>query len=172
MFPMKTTDEIAPLDYWGNFALASGQENELEGAVMSLFYQSYAVAASTMPQEALNKSLAILLPEIGSINVSASFDTLPIIERCDCISFVKEFYSEFKGVKLYYPEFVWEHYKDYGLEKTEPQVGALVILRNHIAVISKDLGSEIEIVEKNQIPCKAGRRIILKDYEKIIGFLR
>ena len=172
MFPMKTTDGFPPLDYWENFVMASEGENEDLGGILPLIGQSYFLGASGVPQEGLNESLAYMMPEIRPINVSASFENLSVIERCDCVSFIKEFFSGLKGKQLFYPEYVWNNFEKYNLEKTEPQVGALVILINHIAVVSKDLGNEIEIVEKNQIPCVTGRRIIPKDYEKIIGFLK
>lgn len=156
--------------YSDSFLYATQGEIE-EGVVdMPLVEGSFVYGANIVSD---NTSLASLLPEtpkIEEIHPSASFTELPVGISCQCVDFIKEYYSGLKGQQLYNPAYAWKFHDKYSLEETKPQIGALVLFKNHVAVVEKVLGDQIQIVEKNHIPCKVGRRIIfIKD---VVGFLK
>lgn len=128
----------------------------------------YSTSDLTLPTE------AVIEAEIG---VSASFSNPPYTERCDCISFIKFFYSGLQSKQLHYPTYLWRNFSDYSFERTEPIVGALVILKTdfyegHIAVITSVSENSFEIIEKNWKYCQITTRSFEFNNEKIVGFLR
>jgi hypothetical protein len=161
---------IVPQEIPDSFLYANKGEIEEGGGIMPTIEGSFAYGANIVPEYT---PLASILPEtleFTEISPSASFEKLPIGISCQCVDFIKEFFAGLKSKQLYNPAYIWKFHDEYSLEETKAEAGALVIMKNHIAVVEKVLGDQIQIVEKNHIPCTIGRRIInIKD---VIGFLK
>jgi hypothetical protein len=173
-FPLIVADDFVPERYQDSFLYAKNTINEEISEEIAnspvLIQNAYYGANNGVVGDSV---LGVVLSEPPKeISVSASFEVLPEGISCQCIDFIKEFYAGLQNKQLYNSGYVWRFHDEFSLEITKAQVGALILFKNHIAVIEKDFGDTILIVEKNHIPCKVGRRILDKNDERIIGFLK
>lgn len=130
---------------------------------------------------------AVILPEPeivpiieetkSEISVSASFEKPPKRDLCLCGEYIKNFYPHLKGKQIYNPMYFWRHFEDYGMEKTELEKGAIVILKTdnytgHTGIVMEIYEDSFKILEANWEYCKIGTRIIKLDNSDIVGYLR
>ena len=96
---------------------------------------------------------------------------------CSCINYIKLYYVRFTSVSLYSPWHLWNNFETYGLEKTEPEIGALIITKDHpywwhIGIISSVSEERVKITEKNIVPCEITTRKLDRDSDIIVGYLK
>lgn len=130
---------------------------------------------------------AVILPEPeivpvieetkSEISVSASFEQPPKRDLCLCGEFIKNFYPHLKGKQIFNPMYFWRHFSDYGMEKTELEKGAIVILKTdsytgHAGIVMEVYEDSFKILETNWEHCKLGTRIIALDDISIMGYLK
>lgn len=96
---------------------------------------------------------------------------------CNCVDFIKQFKEQLIGTTIGCPFNLWKYYKAFGLEKSDGQIGDLVITKEHaywghIGLIASVSGDIIYVLDKNFKPCRVMYRELDKNSENIVGYLK